>query len=157
MGRGGGSSFRWPSAADGLDVRGDTDRVSDDIEAIVETFRLLDSDTYERALERVDDEFEMITPPELASEPDVYRGPDGVRRWWESFLEVMEWVRLEVEEVHPIDDRKVIVEFRIQARGGATGIETEQRAVGLATARNGMLMSLAFFTSLDEARAAAGA
>jgi ketosteroid isomerase-like protein len=131
--------------------------VSDDAAAIVETFRLLDSDTYERALERIDDEFEMITPAELASEPDTYRGPEGVRRWWESFLEVMEWVRLEVEEVHPVDDHRVIVEFVIHTRGRSSGIETDQRAVGLAAARDGKLLRLAFFADLAQARTAAEA
>jgi ketosteroid isomerase-like protein len=129
--------------------------VSDDVETIVETFRLLNSDTYEQALDRVDDEFQMVTPAELASEPDAYRGPEGVRRWWESFLEVMEWVRLEVEEMHPVDDRRVILEFVIHTRGRSSGIETDQRAVGLATARDGKLYRLAFFTDLAQARAAA--
>ena len=130
--------------------------MADDVEAIVATFRLLDSDTYEQALELVDDEFEMVTTPDLASEPDVYRGPEGVRRWWESFLDVMEWVRLEVEEVHPVDDQRAILEFRIRTRGRASGIETDQRAVGLATARDGKLYRLSFFTRLEAARAAAG-
>lgn len=129
--------------------------MSDDVETIVETFRLLNSDTYEQALDRVDDEFQMVTPAELASEPDAYRGPEGVRRWWESFLEVMEWVRLEVEEMHPVDDRRVILEFVIHTRGRSSGIETDQRAVGLATARDGKLYRLAFFTDLAQARAAA--
>ena len=130
--------------------------MSDDVAVLVETFRLLDSDTYEQALELVHDEFEMATPAELASEPDVYRGPEGVRRWWESFLEVMEWVRLEIQEVHPVDDRRVIVEFLIRTRGRSSGIETDQRAVGLATARDERLYRLAFFTDLAQARAAAG-
>jgi ketosteroid isomerase-like protein len=129
--------------------------VSDDVDTIVETFGMLNSDTYEQALERVDDDFEMVTPAELASEPDAYRGPEGVRRWWESFLEVMEWVRLEVEEVHPLDDRRVILEFVIHTRGRSSGIETDQRAVGLASARDGKLYRLAFFTDLPQARAAA--
>jgi ketosteroid isomerase-like protein len=130
--------------------------VSEDVDAIVEAFGLLNSDTYEQALERVDDEFEMVTPAELASEPDTYRGTDGVRRWWESFLEVMEWVRLEVEEAHPVDDRRVILEFLIRTRGRASGIETDQPAVALATARDGKLYRLAFFADLAQARAAAG-
>lgn len=129
--------------------------MSDDVDTIVETFGMLNSDTYEQALERVDDDFEMVTPAELASEPDAYRGPEGVRRWWESFLEVMEWVRLEVEEVHPLDDRRVILEFVIHTRGRSSGIETDQRAVGLASARDGKLYRLAFFTDLPQARAAA--
>jgi ketosteroid isomerase-like protein len=130
--------------------------VADNVEAIAATFRLLDSDTYEQALESIHDEFVMETPSELASEPDVYRGPEGVRRWWESFLEAMESVRLEVKDVHTIDDDTALVEFVIKARGRTTGIETEQRAVGLATAREGKVVGLEFFTDLDRARAAAG-
>jgi ketosteroid isomerase-like protein len=130
--------------------------VADNVEAIAATFRLLDSDTYEQALESIHDEFVMETPSELASEPDVYRGPEGVRRWWESFLEVMESVRLEVTDVHTIDDDTALVEFVIKARGRTTGIETEQRAVGLATAREGKVVGLEFFTNLGRAAAAAG-
>jgi ketosteroid isomerase-like protein len=130
--------------------------VSSDADTIIQAFQLLNSDTYEEALELVDDEFEMVTPAELASEPQTYRGPEGVRRWWESFLEVMEWVRLEVEGVHPVDDHRVILEFLIHTRGRSSGIETDQRAVGLATARDGKLLRLAFFTELSQAQAAAG-
>jgi ketosteroid isomerase-like protein len=130
--------------------------VADGIEVIARTFRLLDSDTYEQALESIHEQFVMETPSELASEPDVYRGPEGVRRWWESFLEIMESVRLEVKEVHPIDHDTALVEFVIKARGRTTGIETEQRAVGLATASEGKVIGLKFFTDLEHARAAAG-
>src|SRR4051794_3686258 len=94
--------------------------VDEDVEAIARTFRLLDSETYEQALEFIDDDFEMVTPAAIASEPDVYRGPAGVRRWWESFLEVMEWVRLEVQEIHPVGDGRAILEFQIQTRGQAS-------------------------------------
>ena len=45
--------------------------MSGDADTIIEAFRLLDSDTYEQMLELVDDEFEMATPPEIASEPDT--------------------------------------------------------------------------------------
>ena len=68
----------------------------------------------------------------------------------------MESVRLEVKDVHTIDDDTALVEFVIKARGRTTGIETEQRAVGLATAREGKVVGLEFFTDLDRARAAAG-
>jgi ketosteroid isomerase-like protein len=130
--------------------------VADDLETIVRTFNLLDSDNYEQALELVDPEFEMVTTAEIASEPDTYSGPDGVRRWWESFLESMEWVRLEVEQVHPVPDGRVILEFRMYTRGRTSGIETDQRAVGLATARDGRLYRLQFFTTLEPALEAVG-
>jgi hypothetical protein len=59
--------------------------------------------------------------------------------------------------VHPVDDQRVILEFVIHTRGRSSGIETDQRAVGLATARDGKLYRLAFFTDLTQARAAAEA
>ena len=80
-----------------------------------------------------------------------------MRRWWKSFLDVMEWVRLEVDEVHPVDDQRAILEFKIRTRGRASGIETDQRAVGLATARDGKLLRLQFFRETEQARAAAAA
>ena len=79
-----------------------------------------------------------------------------MRRWWETFLDVMEWVRLEVEGSHPVDDHRAILEFLIHTRGRASGIETDQRAIGLATARDGKLLRLQFFTEMADARAAAG-
>jgi hypothetical protein len=54
----------------------------DDVELLTEAFELLNSDHYEQALALIDERFEMTTTPEVASEPDTYRGHDGVRRWW---------------------------------------------------------------------------
>jgi ketosteroid isomerase-like protein len=127
----------------------------DDIELISEAFELLDSDRYEEVLPLIDERFEMVTTREVASEPDTYRGPEGVRRWWESFLEAMDSVRVEARRLHPAGEGQVIVEFAIRARGQRSGIETEQPAVALTTVADGKLLRLEFFTSLDRARAAA--
>ena len=128
----------------------------DDLETIVDAFRLLNSETYERSLELIDDDFEMVTTADIASEPGLYSGPDGVRRWWETFLEAMEYVRLEIRETHPVDDDRLILEFEIQTRGRSSGIETSQRAVGLASAREGKVDRLAVLHDLAPAREAAG-
>ncbi|HEX5954759.1 MAG TPA: hypothetical protein VFY37_02390 [Solirubrobacterales bacterium] len=63
----------------------------DDVELVERAFALLDSDRYEEVLPLIDERFEMVTTSEVASEPDTYRGPDGVRRWFESFLR--RWTR----------------------------------------------------------------
>jgi len=128
----------------------------DDLALIREAFELLDSTTYEQLMPLVAADFEMATPAAIASEPDVYRGPDGVRRWWESFLEVMEWVRLDADRFEPAGEGRAIVEFRILARGRTSGIETSQAAVGIATVRDSQLVRLEFFNDLKQARAAAG-
>ncbi len=128
----------------------------EDLELVEETFGLLDSETYERSLSLVADDFEMVTPSGIASEPDTYRGPDGVRRWFESFLQAMDRVQVEGRRFHPIGDDQVIVEFSLIARGRHSGIEASQEAVGLATVADGKLERLEFFTSVEQARAAAG-
>ena len=129
---------------------------SSELELVERAFTLLNSDTYEDAMPLIDERFEMTTTREVASEPDVYRGHDGVRRWWETFLEAMDHVALQAGTFHDAGDGRVIVEFAIRARGQRSGIETEQPAIALATVRDGKLIGLEFFTSLDLAREAAG-
>ena len=133
----------------------DNTGVADDAELIEEAFRLLQSDTYEQVLPLVHDDFEMVTTREVASEPQAYRGPEGVRRWWTSFLEVMDSVYLDAVSFDDVGDGRVIVEFVIRARGHASGIEATQPAVAIATAADGKLMGLEFFTDVELARAAA--
>jgi ketosteroid isomerase-like protein len=135
----------------------DNTGVADDLDVIRESFALLRSDTYERSLTLIHDDFEMVTTPEVASEPDVYRGHEGVRHWWESFLEAMDYVELEALSFDDLGDGRVIVEFLIHARGKASGIEAAQPGVTIATVADGKMRSLRFFTSLEAARAAAAA
>ncbi len=129
---------------------------SDELKLVQQAFALLDSDTYEQALELVDERFEMVTTREVASEPDVYRGREGVRRWWESFLEAMDHVGLEAGNFHEAGDGRVIVEFVIRARGSRSGIVAEQPAIAVATVEGEKLVRLEFFTSLALAREAVG-
>ena len=126
-----------------------------DAELIERAFDLLDSDRYERVLPLIHERFEMVTTREVASEPDVYRGPEGVRRWWLSFLDAMDRVHLEALSFEEVGDSRVIVDFVIHARGKHSGIEAAQPAIAIATAADGKLLRLEFFTSLELARAAA--
>ena len=103
----------------------------------------------------VAEDFAMTTTAAVASEPDVYRGPEGVRRWWVSFLDAMDFVRLEAGQFTDVGEGQVIVEFDIHARGKQSGIDVRQPAIALATVAAGELSRLEFFVSLDEARAAA--
>lgn len=66
---------------------------SSNIEIIERGFEAFNSEGIEGILPFLDPDFEATTPPELASEPDTYRGHDGIRRWFDSFLEVMDEIR----------------------------------------------------------------
>lgn len=99
-------------------------------------------------------DFEATTPPSLASEPDTYRGPDGIRRWFDSFDEVMDEIRWEPHRFREVGDR-VVVEFTLRARGKTTGLDFGQDAVMVWEIRDGMASRLDLFQSLDEALVAA--
>jgi ketosteroid isomerase-like protein len=98
-------------------------------------------------------EFEATTPPELASEPDTYRGHEGVRRYFDSFYEVMDGIRWEPHSFEEVGQR-VIVEFTLHARGKSTGLEFGQDAVQVWELRDGQAIGLDLYPTLEQARAA---
>jgi ketosteroid isomerase-like protein len=125
------------------------------VEIVKEGFDAFNSRGVDGVLPMIHPEFEATTPPELASEPDTYRGHDGVRRWFDSFDEVMDEIRWEPRSFSEAGDR-VIVEFTLHARGKTTGLDFGQDAVMVWTLRDGKATSLELYPTLEEARAAAG-
>jgi ketosteroid isomerase-like protein len=99
-------------------------------------------------------DFEATTPPNLASEPDTYRGPDGIRRWFDSFDEVMDEIRWEPHGFHEAGD-KVVVEFTLRARGKITGLAFGQNAVMVWDLRDGKAIRVELFQTMEEAMTAA--
>jgi ketosteroid isomerase-like protein len=127
----------------------------ENIETVQRGFAAFNERGVEGIIPFLDSEFEATTPPSLASEPDTYRGHDGMRRWFDSFYEVMEEIRWDPREFHEVGDR-VVVEFTLRARGKTTGLEFGQDGVMLWELRDGRGIRLDLFPTLDEALAAAG-
>lgn len=98
----------------------------------------------EAMLEYVHPDFQMETLPQIAAEPQVYRGHEGVRRWFDSFYEVMDEVAVEPTSYEQIGPDRVLVEFTMRARGQSSGIEVDQEAKAIATIRDELLLSLDF-------------
>lgn len=98
-------------------------------------------------------EFEATTPPDLASEPDTYRGPEGVRRWFDSFDEVMDGIRWDPRAFHE-EHGRVLVEFTLRARGKRTGLDFGQEAVMVWELRDGKAIRLDLYPTLEKARSA---
>jgi ketosteroid isomerase-like protein len=128
---------------------------SENLDLVKDGFDAFNERGVEGILPMIHPEFEATTPPELASEPDTYRGPDGIRRWFESFDEVMEDIRWDAHRFQEIGDR-VVVEFTLRARGKTTGLDFGQDAVMVWELRDGKATGLQLFPTLDEALAAAG-
>ncbi|HMJ94731.1 MAG TPA: nuclear transport factor 2 family protein [Thermoleophilaceae bacterium] len=125
------------------------------VEIVRSTYAALVEQGVEGMLAFIDPEFEGTTPPALASEPDTYRGHEGVRRYFASFGDAMEGVYGEALEFTSAGD-KVLVDTKLHARGRATGIDTEQRAFVVWTLREGLVTRVETFAEQGQALEAAG-
>lgn len=99
---------------------------------------------------------EMITPSDMAAEPDTYRGHDGVRRYFDAFYEVMDRVDVDLLSVEELEDGQVVAKLRLMTRGRATGIESGIDAYMLCGFEDGKMRLMRFFVSREAALAAAG-
>jgi len=127
----------------------------DDIEVVRAGFEALSERGVEGLLPLIHPEFEVTTPPGLAAEPDTYRGPEGVRRYFDSFYDAMDEMRFEPTEFREAGGR-VIVPVTLTAKGRTTGIEARQELVMAWTLRDGQATRVEVFATVDEALAAAG-
>jgi ketosteroid isomerase-like protein len=109
----------------------------------------------EGVLEWIDPDFEAVVPPELSAEPDVYRGHDGVRRWFAGFEGFLDEVRLVARDFVGCGDR-VLVPAVLKGRGAESGIPVEQQVFQVWTVSGGKAVSVAPFADERSARAAAG-
>jgi ketosteroid isomerase-like protein len=129
----------------------------DDVEIARNGFETLADEGFEALLPLVHPDFEVTTPATMASEPDTYRGPDGVRRWFESFYEAMDEVELIPRSLERVGDGVVLAKLTLRARGHHSGITTEQQPIALIRIEDGLMRAMELFQTVDEARAASGA
>ena len=82
---------------------------------------------------------------------DVYRGHEGLRAYWRSWLSVWETVHFETEDLLPVGDH--VVQFQRQrVRGRESGVELEVPAYAQVwTFRGDKVAAMRFFGDRDEA------
>jgi uncharacterized protein len=94
-------------------------------------------------------------PPALSAEPDTYRGHPGIRRYFESFQDVMDDIHFQAEQLWDTGE-SVVADVRVTAKGRQTGIPVEQRIAQVWTLRDGKAISVRTYASQAEALAAVG-
>ncbi len=120
------------------------------IEVVKGGFEALSTGDVEGLMPFVHPDFEMTTTPDIASEPDTYRGREGVRRYFESFYEAMDEIRVEPHEFVEVGEL-VVVPFTLHARGRTTGIEAGQPAAQVWELSGDQAIRLSLFAELDDA------
>jgi len=108
----------------------------------------------EALLTLIHPDFEVTTPPGLAAEPDTYRGAEGIRRYFDSFYEIMDRVSFEPHDFIGVGER-VVVPVTLRARGRTTGIETTQKLVQVWELRDEKAYRIEVYATLEEAMEAA--
>jgi ketosteroid isomerase-like protein len=129
---------------------------NDNIQILKHAFEAFNSGDIGRILEITHPDFEGTVPPELSAEPDTYRGHDGLRRYFESFWDVLDEICFQPERFWDGCDGVVVVSMRMTAKGRQTSIPVEQRNAQVWTVRDGQLRSVMTYASLSEALEAAG-
>ncbi len=129
---------------------------SQNVELVRRGFEALSEGGVEALLPFIHPEFEVTTPANLASEPDTYRGHEGIRRYFDSFYDAMDEIRFEPGEFQEVGGR-VIAPTTLIARGRTTGIQTQQEVVLAWSLRDAQAIRIEVFATLDEAMEAAQA
>jgi ketosteroid isomerase-like protein len=125
-----------------------------DVELMRRGFAAFSEEGPEGLIRFLDPDFEMTTPAGLAAEPDTYRGHEGIRRYFDSFYEVMDEIRFDVLGYEDLGDGRVLTPTVLRARGKTTGIEVEQQVSQVWEISGGLAHRCHVFPTPEAARAA---
>ena len=120
-------------------------------------FDALNEEGTEAALAWFAEDFHGVVPPELSAEPDSYDGHDGVRRYFDSFHEIVADLRFDAEELVDVAPDAVAARGIITGSGRESGIPIEMPAPLLVRLRDGKVVGMEAYPTFDEAVAAGSA
>jgi len=86
----------------------------------------------------------------------LYRGHEGLRRWFREWSEGLDHIEYEAEELIAAGDDRVISEAYMRGRGRASGIEVGATLYAVWTIREGKVVRVVWFSRREEALEAAG-
>lgn len=125
------------------------------VEIVRTTMQSFNLEGFDEVIKRIDPEFETTTPASLSVEPDTYRGPEGVRRWFDAWEGTIDALRFDVDETIDAGDQ-VIAVCRMVARSRTTELEFEQAVTMVWTIRDGRAIRLDPYATREEALRAVG-
>ena len=114
----------------------------------------LNGEGVEAALAWFAEDFHGVVPPDLSAEPDSYDGHDGVRRYFDSFREIVDDLRFDAEELVDVSPEAVVARGLITGRGRESGIPVEMRVPMLMRLRDGKVLRMDAYADWDDAVAA---
>ena len=121
------------------------------VRQLIEAFN---SEDIDRVLALAHSDVEIEISPDVSAEPDIYRGHEGMRRYFESFRDAMVDIHFEAQQIWEIGTT-VVVALLLTARGRQTAIVVEQHSAGVWTFRDDKLIGIHAYASPADALQAA--
>jgi ketosteroid isomerase-like protein len=94
----------------------------ENVDRILAGYDAVNRGDLEAAATGLSPEFELRPPP-ILPDADVYRGPEGFRRFWQTWIDSFDEFRIDIEEVIDAGDI-VVVMAAVCGRGKDSGVET---------------------------------
>jgi ketosteroid isomerase-like protein len=107
-------------------------------------------------LEAAHPDIEFRTAQLFSDTEGVYRGIDGMRKFWETFRDPWESIQIEIEHLDAIGDDRVLGLVWFRGRGLGSGAEASIQYANLSSFDNGQVTLVIGFSDWDQARKAAG-
>jgi ketosteroid isomerase-like protein len=123
------------------------------VEVVRQLFELYASGGIEAVLDVMDEDIEIVIPPEVSAEPDSYRGHEGARRYFAGFEGMLEDIRYEVFELIP-EGEYVLAVSRLAGRGVSSGLEVELKTAVVHMVEGGKITRIVPYQDLESAREA---
>ena len=106
-------------------------------------------------LESAHAEFELDWTNSRSPFSGIYRGHEGLVRYWTDTWEAWDEFKLEIEDLIELGGGRLIAATVVRGRGKGSGIEFEARGAILWTLRDGKILAGKFFQTSAEALEAA--
>ena len=127
----------------------------ENVEAVESLFAAFAEREFEAATNVMHPEIEIRPGIVGGPEKTVYRGADGMRRFWDDVDSAWSEFVIEVEELRDLGEQ-VLVLGRATARGPGSGISLDQAGGWIADLRGGRILRFRSFSTRQEALEAAG-
>jgi ketosteroid isomerase-like protein len=128
----------------------------ENVERVRKAVEAMNRGDVEAALDWAHPDIEWQT---LDAFPDAgtYRGPEGVRAFFQTWLDTFRGFRLHLEKCVAVDEHRVIARLRVSGEGAGSGVEVESPPFfQLIEFRDGLLIRARMFQTESEAHEAAG-
>ncbi len=91
----------------------------------------------------------------IEGEAGVFRGHDGIRRWWRDLHDLYNDLSTEILEVRDLGGRLVVI-FRVRGRGKGSGVALDTPLAQVVTMRDGTVIEARDYLSQSDALKAVG-